>query len=544
MQSIPPFIRTLCFLGLLTFGLSPLTTAQPTVLLRYDDTPNTHFLGELVQTELNLLAQGRFAIQYQEESWPATGSQPHDLLISLGPQSSQALIGAGSYPAPTIIGTVLDPQVQGLPQGVAGGSGIENLNYLRTPLDVSADLQYFRQIIDFQTLAVLVDDGLAQLAGGIQANLAGLVQAGETLSLVPLKNQSPLDVLAALPAGCDAVYLLPLAAYHQGESLTALLDTLSGAGLPTFAMLGSDWAEAGALASRAPAQSAQTLARRIALNALAILEGQPAASLPTVTTAVGDDFVLNLRAVRRSGVYPSWQLLGEARLLNLDITPEGPPVHLRGVIGEALAQNLAYQVSQRETEAGQQEVRLALAEMLPELTVGSTFSGIDQARSAASFGSTQPYTWAASAELSQVLFAEPLYANLRIQKFLQASRVASQNQTELDVVLEASEAYFNVLLAGSVVRLQNKNVDNTRINYNLARDKESVGYSGVSEVYRWESQLALNKIDLNEAQAQLQSAAFASTRSSTGPKMSPLRWLAARWATASSPSWTSGCLPT
>jgi outer membrane protein TolC len=507
----------------LMYGLLGLVFAQPnaTILLYHDDAMGPAGLADLVQRELDAISQGRLALSYQVQPWPSEDLPPYDLLITLGVQSSQALIQRGDYPQPTIIGTVLDPQIQGLPRNASGGSGQVNLNYLRTPYDVAADLAQFRQVADFKQLAILADRDLAALAGSIGANLMDLAQGDETFTLLPLDEASPAEVIAQLPEDCDAVYLLPLGEFYQGNNRRALLDSLSGAGLPTFAMLGSEWVEAGALASRAPDQSAQAIARRIALNALAILEGEPASQQPTQLAATGDDFVINLRAVRRSGVYPGWRALGEARLVNLEEQPDGPPVHLRGVIGEALVQNLSFQISQRETEAGQQDVRLALADLLPELSVGSNFNAIDQARSAASFGSTQPYTWAASATLEQVLFAEPLYANLRIQKFLQASRVASQDQAELDVVLEATEAYFTVLLAGSVLRLQNQNVDNTRINLNLAQDKEAVGYSGVSEVYRWETQLALNKVDLNDAQANVRSARFRLNQVLNRPQSEP-----------------------
>lgn len=412
------------------------------------------------------------------------------------------------FSQPVIIGTVLDAEIQQLPSSPEGGTGKTNLNYVTSPFNTERDLAVFRQVRAYTQLAVLMDGELVRLVQPSTQVLDNLVQGDEKISIVPLAAETPNEVLALLPEACDAVYVLPLGETYTGNTLTALLDTLSGAGLPTFAMLGSEWVEAGAMASRAPAQSSLSLARRIALNALAILDGKPAESLSTQTTVQGEDFVINLKAVERSQVYPTWQALGEARLINLELQPEGTPVHLRGVIGEALAQNLSYKVSQQEVEAGAQDIRLALAEILPELSVSSNFTAIDEARSAASFGSTQPYTWAATADLSQILFAEPLYANLRIQKLLQASRIASQDQTELDVVLTATEAYFNVLLAASVVRLQNQNVDNTRINLNLASDKESVGYSGISEVYRWESQLALNKIDLNDAQANFRSAQF------------------------------------
>jgi outer membrane protein TolC len=56
--------------------------------------------------------------------------------------------------------------------------------------------------------------------------------------------------------------------------------------------------------------------------------------------------------------------------------------------------------------------------------------------------------------------------------------------------------------------LRNENVGVTRKNYDIARAKEQVGYSGTSDVFRWESELALDNIDLNSAQAQLRQAQF------------------------------------
>ncbi|MDP5169719.1 MAG: TolC family protein, partial [Bacteroidia bacterium] len=271
---------------------------------------------------------------------------------------------------------------------------------------------------------------------------------------------------------------------------------------------GSSSVEEGAMASRAHNQSGQILARRIALNALAILEGENASEQPVATIDAGDDFVINLKAVEQSGVYPSWKAFGQARLINIAKQTTGNTVSLRSVIAKALTQNLSYQIAKLETQAGAQDVRLAVSDLLPNLELRSNFVAIDQARSEASFGSTQPYTWSAAAELDQAILVEPLLANLKIQKLLQASRIASQDQTSLDVILEVTEAYFNILLARNVVLLQNQNVDNTRTNLNLAQNKESVGYAGVSEVYRWESQLAFNKIDLNDAQATYRSAQF------------------------------------
>ena len=478
------------------------------VLIVTDEGPQLQALVSLVQQELSAIALGRFSIDYITSSPNDLPIQQADLVISIGPNISQQLTQLESYPLPTIIGTVLDPHLQGLPQTDSGTSGKENLNYILNPFDIEEDLATFRMMIPFQNLAILVDQDLLELNQPFSQNLQSIALEGESISLIGVQSSSPAQLVDQLPPETDAVYVLPLGTKLPDAQLPELFSLLSNEGLPTFAMFGGSWVEAGAMASRAPDQSGQILARRIALNALAILEGEHASDQPIATVDAGDDFVINLQAVELSGVYPSWEAFGKARLLNVARQPTGNTISLRTVISKALTQNLTYQVAELETQAGAQEVKLAIAELLPNLELSSSFVAIDQARSEASFGSTQPYTWAATAELDQAILVEPLLANLKIQRLVQASRIASQDQTSLDVILDVTEAYFNILLARNIVLLQNQNVDNTRTNLNLAQNKESVGYSGVSEVYRWESQLAFNKIDLNDAQANYRSAQF------------------------------------
>ena len=514
-------MKQLFLFGLLSFQLL-FAQDSHSVQIVTDEGATFLPLAELVKQELSAIALGRMDLTYEVVSSGTIPPSTADVKIGLGPNVSQQMIRQEQYPRPVIIGTVLDPVLQGLPMTEAGTSGEANLNYILNPFDVEEDLAYFRMMRPFEHLVILADVQLLELDAAFANNLKTIGEEGESVSLVSVGKESVAEIMAKLPADVDAVYLLPLGKDFPFANRPALFEQLAQAGLPTFAMLGSRWVEEGALASRAPDQSAQILARRIALNALAILEGEPASNQPTATVDAGDDFVINLKAVEQSGVYPSWEAFGQARLLNVAMQPSGNTVNLRSVIQEALAQNLTYQIADLETKAGAQEVKLAVADLLPDLNISSNFAAIDQARSAASFGSTQPYTWSASAELQQAIFVEPLLANLRIQQLLQASRVASQDQTSLDVILETTEAYFNILLARNVVLLQNQNVDNTRTNLNLARNKESVGYTGVSEVYRWESQLAFNKIDLNDAQANYRSAQFRLNQLLNQPQNEPL----------------------
>ena len=176
-------------------------------------------LNQLVQNELNTIAKGRLNIRYAQQTWPDQPQGEYDLLITLGPRTSQFMASQSAYPTPVIIGTVLDPDIQQLPKNQTGGSGKQNLNYITSPFDTEKDLAQFRKIRAFQHLAILIDKELAELVPGENQVLSGLAQGNEETSLLTLQGESSEEVLAMLPPDCDAVYLLPLGQMYEGEEL-------------------------------------------------------------------------------------------------------------------------------------------------------------------------------------------------------------------------------------------------------------------------------------------------------------------------------------
>ncbi|MEM6376613.1 MAG: TolC family protein, partial [Bacteroidota bacterium] len=79
---------------------------------------------------------------------------------------------------------------------------------------------------------------------------------------------------------------------------------------------------------------------------------------------------------------------------------------------------------------------------------------------------------------------------------------------ELDVILEVAQRYFTYLQVLSLAELQNNNIKAVNQNLIIASDKQKVGYSGASDVYRWQTELDLAKTDLYQTNAQLKSLAF------------------------------------
>jgi outer membrane protein TolC len=115
----------------------------------------------------------------------------------------------------------------------------------------------------------------------------------------------------------------------------------------------------------------------------------------------------------------------------------------------------------------------------------------------------------ASGQLNQVLFSEPAIANLRIQRILQEKRKHEFTQQEYDVIHQASVAYLNLLKAQTLERILKENLNLTKKHLDIARLRQEVGFSGASDVYRWESEIARVNIEVLNARALRRTAGYA-----------------------------------
>ena len=469
----------------------------------------------LIRNEIDLLLQSKYDIRYQTLDGKGNPDliqtyldqliqdESIDMVISVGLISSDLLLKKSNYPKPCIASTVISREIQQLPLTNEGASGTDNLTYIESPFSVQRDLELFHKIFPFQHLSIMFQGTSIESSPELEDFFTKILEGtGASFTLTPTSsdiNQS----LQAIPAEADAVYLGVLT-NNDLNAWSTLIEGINEKKLPTFALLGRWVTEAGALASLSPNTSVNALARRIAINTSKILEGTNPAVLPVKLPSYFDDFVINLQTARKIGVYPSWEMMSKAFLLNVSSFPSERALSLKSAIFEALQTNLDLSIANKETQIVEKEIPLARAELLPQIDLNSTAFTVDANTSQNSFGAVAPFTWDGKVSLSQLVLAEPAFANITIQKLLHDSQGYIADQTKLDIILETSERYLNILRALGNLRIQNENIAVTKQNLDISRTKEKVGYSGPTDVYRWESELALNNIDLNDAQVNLQ----------------------------------------
>ena len=466
----------------------------------------------MTRDEILALTGNEFDIQFPPDQviysdWTVSGinasiermlSDPDvDLILTFGVIASGLVCRGGDLPKPVIAPFVVDAELQGLPNQ-DGRSGVRNLTYLSLPARVLSDIRLFREIVHFDKVTLLVNRQVWESIPTLTKRLSRVLAAMQVEpELLPVARTID-SILPKLTEKTEAVYIVPLMQLKDGE-FDRLIQILIDKKIPSFSLLGIQEVERGIMATGSP-DIFPKIARRIALNVQRILLGDEPSEIPTAF-AVGEQVTINMGTARGVGVSPPFSVLTEAVLINEEPREIERQVNLSGVMREAVDKNLDLVGERNGVAAGAMNVNIARSAFLPQVDIGTTGLFIDQDRAAASFGTQPQRTWRASLGLNQLLYSEKVWANHTIQKHIQRSRVQQLQQLRLDITQEAATSYLNVLRAKTFEKVQKANLRRTRSHLELAKVRESIGYSGAAEVFRWQSQIA------NDRKAVIESVA-------------------------------------
>ncbi len=436
-------------------------------------------------------------------------AQPQvDLILAIGLLSSQEAGRRRTLPKPVFAPFVLDATLQGLPQK-DGASGVRHLSYITLPSNLVSNLRAFLDIVRFKRFALLVTQGLVEGLPELRRFvLREIEELGLEVEIVPVGTTVD-TALAALTDDIQAVYVAPQLQLVP-EEFAKLVAGLIAQRLPSFASQRRD-VERGLMVSLARDTNFSRLARRVALNVQRALEGEDPGTFP-VTIAPGERLTLNMATVRAIGLSPPWDFLTQADLLHEEPTEVSRQLSLATAVEEAVNANLDLQSVARFVAAGSENIREARSFLLPQVEVAADGRVIDADRAEAASGALPERQLAGSINLSQLIYDEPTWANLSIQRDLQIGREEQRNITALDVVFEAAVSYLNVLSTKTVQRIQRQNLNLTRTNLELARVRRDIGVARAAEVVRWENQIANDRRTVINAFARRQQAEIALNR--------------------------------
>ena len=515
-------VYTLLF-GILSFTHFPPIQAQESLsifMIQDDDDSGTQGFADQIKSEIEALLGSRIEVEFLVNLVPkdpidfdelvtrAYAHEEGDIVIGVGTNSSNKLAKKTEFSKPTILTIILDRELQGLPITEEGSSGIPNLSYIESPFNITRDFETLHDIIPFEHIAIIGGEAMRDNSFDFESYFQGLLgDLDATFTYMSVAGGTDV-VLNNFPGAAEAAYFLPVFDEISPNGLILLLNELAEKEIPAFSLFNSPMLEAGAYGAYDSDANIQRIPRRVALNVLKMYEGAQAEDLAVRMESFTENLTLNMKVVSKTGVFPTWDMLAEATLVNVDVVDTERELTLQSAISEGLENNLEIKIAEKETQISKKDVAVARGNYLPQIEGSSTLLEVDENTVSVSFGQRGRLNWSAALSATQLVFSEPALANIKIQNLLLESQRQSQNQTQLDVILDITDAYLNMLQASALLRLRNENVNVTRKNFDIARAKEQVGYAWTNDVYRWESELAQDNVDMNNAQAQLWQARY------------------------------------
>ncbi len=411
-----------------------------------------------------------------------------DVVVTLGVLSTHVAGLRDGLPKPVVGAFVIDPKAQGVPlDPKRGTSDRRRFTYVTNPDAFDTDFTTMERLFEPEKMAALITDSLLDEIPALRVAFDEVAkERGYEIVLVGVGTdaQAALD---AIPEDVDTVYVGASLRMGREENF-ALIAGLNARRLKTYSLVGRPDVERGILAGVASGLGIDRRARRVALNIQRIVLGESPSSI-SVFISRTERLVINMDTARAIQFYPSWAAMTEAELLNRERDTSKRRLTMQIVVEEALQRNLDVLAGEQNVEASARDIVSRRAALLPQAAVGLTGSIIDEDRTADEINRAQyQLDFAATAEMQ--VYRDPVYANLKIQKYIQDSVEYDQASLRLDTIQAASVAYLNVLRALTLERIRVQNLRLTRSNRELAVIRRSVGSAGPSEVYRWDSQLA------------------------------------------------------
>lgn len=449
------------------------------------------------------LLSNQFDPSLAESHYQALLADDTDLIIAFGPVNAEIISRHEEYPKPTILFGAANLELMGLSEE-RQTSGIDNFNYLIASHSYRRDLEALKDLFDFQHVAVLVEQPLAEILP-VQDVLAERARdLGARFTVVPYEG---LDSLRPHLDEVDAVYLA------EGFSLTPaqieeLARTLRELEIPSFTSTSRRDVELGLMATNQTDESVDLFFRRIALNVEAVVNGTNLSELPTYVD-LAERLTINWNTAQKVRVQ-----LNFSRIATTDFVGDFRNVlaertySLLDVIDEALGRNLGFDAARTRVDLAQQDVRAAKSAYLPDLGASVTTSYVDPDTARLSGGASPEGAAGGSVTVAQTIFSEQANTGIDIRESQESAERENLSAAELDLVLDSANAYFNNLILKTNVRIRAENLELTRENLRVAERNFEAGQAGRSDVLRFRSELAQNMQFLIEAIHQFQEGLF------------------------------------
>ncbi|WP_394746722.1 TolC family protein [Spongiimicrobium salis] len=440
-----------------------------------------------------------YSVEKARQNYNQLLNDDTDIILAFGSLNNQIINALATYEKPVILFGAVNKDMSTLDFSKTT-SGIHNFTYLVESRSYLEDLKKFKTLTGFKELGIVIEKPLLDLLPWEATFDKELQELEATYKLIPFENTA--DIIGNLE-GIDAVYLAGGFFLSQEEN-RQLAEAFIARKLPSFTSNGVDDVEAGIMATNQSDETLGQFFRRIALTVESYINGTPLAELP-VYIDYAPRLTINYNTADLVNVPIKYSLISETDFVGENKNAISEKQYgLLTVIDDALKENLGLRSTGKDVELAVQDVKSAKSNYLPSITASGTGTYVDPNLAEISNGQNPEFSTSGNITLNQTLFSESANAGIAIQKNLQKAQQENFNAAELDVIFNASNAFFNTLILKANTRIQVQNLQLTKRNLQIAEQNFEAGQSGKSDVLRFRSQMAQNTQGMVEAINQMQ----------------------------------------
>lgn len=415
-----------------------------------------------------------------------------DFILAFGQVSSSLLHAREDFPKPTLLFGTSNVELNQVDIEQTK-SGKENFTYLQGLQSYAEDLKTFFELTEFKNLGVAIEAQVSEQlpVSDIFDSIFSEIEAN--YRLIPFRN---IDDIKTGLEGVDALYLAG-GFFLSNTEIRELAEICISLKIPAFTNTSVEDVGLGLLGTNRSEESFAQLMRHIALTIESWVNGG-ALSEEEVLIDFGSTLTLNFNTAKAIDLPLKYSLVTRTKFLG-ELKNNGAPTQysLLDLISLGLEENLGLKFQEKEVDLSQQDLRQAKSNYIPNLSANAGLTVRDPAATIAPL--FPQYSADGSVVLQQTVFSPQANASIGVQRNLQLAQVEQLNATQLDVVLEASNLYFNALLNKVNVQIQQQNLELTRQNLKIAEQNFEAGYAGKSDVLRFRSQLTQNTQTLIES---------------------------------------------
>ncbi|WP_373072867.1 TolC family protein [Sulfurimonas sp.] len=503
-------IKLFLFIALTTISLwsAPLYSDVNIAIVMDAQTSQYKKIKDEISTELEVMTQGEFKVSFMKPiiiDWSVSKAQdtlqniqndPNiDMTITIGLVSANTAFKAKDLNKPTLAPYLLlfEEQLQVTKK---------NMNYLAfsTPFDTA--IKNFLDVATFKKMTLIVDE---KLSSSLPIAMNGLkkstINKGIELNVIISGSKNPLE---QLPKDTQAVMLTPLPSLSS-TSKQNLIDALVIKQLPSYSFGDELSVYDGIMMSSVSTENISRRVRQLALNIQSVLRGKSPENLPTKFEDK-HQLIINLKTTNKIGVYPSFNLLSKAKIIEDDEADIEDSFSLSDVAKLAIKSNLNIIAGKLGIKLEDENIKEVRSVLLPQIRADLSYTQQNSDNIYVKNGFYAEKSSTGAIKLHQILFSEKALAALEIQKKVKAATVAQQRTLEMDIVEQASTMFLNILIAQTQLKVEKENLKLTKSNLEMAQARVEAGTSDLSDMYHWESRIATSKQRVHQAKVAVQQA--------------------------------------